>query len=131
MDASLESRLPFLLPELVTFLLSLPDQHLLGQDGESKLVLRRAVADLVPAAVLDRRRKVGLSVPLLSWARSIPDVASRLEEMQDTDVVSKAWLRPRLSALRGDSRIDSTDLFILWRLVGFSLWREALGVASV
>ena len=130
MDASIESRLPFLLPELVTFCLSLPDQHLLGDDGESKLVLRRAVADLVPAAVLDRRRKVGLSVPLLSWARNIRNVAARLEEMQATEVVSNAWLRPRLSGLRGDSRMDSTDLFVLWRLVGFSLWREALGVTS-
>jgi len=130
MDASVESRLPFMLPELVTFCLSLPDQHLLGYDGESKLVMRRAVADLVPAAVLDRRRKVGLSVPLLSWARNIRNIAERLEEMQDTDAISSSWLRLRLSELRGDSRIDSTDLFVIWRLVGFSLWREALGVAS-
>ena len=44
MASSLESRLPFLTPDLADFLLRLPADFLLGRDGTTKNVFRQAMA---------------------------------------------------------------------------------------
>jgi asparagine synthase (glutamine-hydrolysing) len=128
MAASIEGRLPFLLPELVEFCLALPEEHLVGPHGEGKYVFRRAVHDLLPAAVSDRRAKIGLSVPLHTWACAVSDVARRFERVAAIPGISPAWVRQRLDAIRSGAPLSQRDLFIVWRLVGFDLWREALGV---
>jgi asparagine synthase (glutamine-hydrolysing) len=128
MAASLEGRLPFLLPELVTFCLALPESHLVGPSGENKYVLRRAVHDLLPAVVRYRHGKVGLSVPVEAWARDIPDVARRLDRAAGISGIVASWVRDRASDLRGGRAISARHLFAIWRLVGLDLWSEALGV---
>jgi len=128
MDASVEGRLPFLLPEVVAFCLSRPEAHLVGPRGESKYVLRRALRDLLPSAVADRRDKVGLAVPLRAWARTLPDVSRRLGHLAEAPGISSSWVRRHLISLREGQVPMGGDLFVIWRLVGFDLWREALGV---
>ncbi len=128
MEASVEGRLPFLLPEVVAFCLRLPDSHLVGPTGETKYVLREALHDLLPAAVRDRRDKIGLAVPLRTWLRDVPDVDRRLEQLQGVPAISGDWVQSRRVALRADAHIAGRDVFVLWRLVGFDLWREALDV---
>jgi asparagine synthase (glutamine-hydrolysing) len=128
MDASVEGRLPFLLPEVVAFCLSCPEAYLVGPRGENKYVLRRALWDLLPSAVADRRDKVGLAVPLRTWARVLPDVSRRLGHLAEVPGISSPWLRRHLASLREGQVPSGVDLFVIWRLVGFDLWREALGV---
>ena len=54
MSNGVEARVPFLAPDLVDYVYRLPvDRKLAG--GETKVVMRRAVADLVPDWVLARR----------------------------------------------------------------------------
>lgn len=60
---SVESRVPFLTTDLAEFVLSLPEEHLLGPDGETKRVLRRAMRGIVPDEVVSRRDKIGFEVP--------------------------------------------------------------------
>ena len=67
MHFSIESRVPFLDRALVEFALSLPEDHLIGADGTSKNVLRRALRGIVPDQILDRRDKVGFSTPEQAW----------------------------------------------------------------
>src|SRR5215208_3710468 len=43
MAFSIESRVPFLTPELANFALSLPEEHIVAPDGTSKAVFRRAM----------------------------------------------------------------------------------------
>src|SRR5439155_22341836 len=57
MASSLESRVPLADPRLVTFAFRVPFA-LKFRDGASKWILRRAVADVLPPEVLNRR-KVG------------------------------------------------------------------------
>src|SRR5689334_7876719 len=68
MAFSIETRLPFLDYRLVEFLFALPDTERL--DGAtSKAILRRAMADRVPRAVLERRDKMGFETPTDVWLR--------------------------------------------------------------
>jgi len=67
MAASIESRVPFLDHELVEFATTLPSR--LRVDGlTTKVILRRAMAGLLPPEILDRR-KMGFPVPVGGWFR--------------------------------------------------------------
>ena len=48
MAFSIESRVPFLSLPLVNFLLSLPEEYLISNDGETKFIFRKAMKDIVP-----------------------------------------------------------------------------------
>jgi asparagine synthase (glutamine-hydrolysing) len=63
---SREVRQPFLDHRIAEFLFALPADFKL-RDGETKVVFRRAVADLIPADVLRRQDKLGYQAPLPVW----------------------------------------------------------------
>lgn len=67
MRFSIESRVPFLDRALTEFVLTLPENWLIGHDGTSKRILRDAVRGWVPDAVIDRRDKVGFETPEKNW----------------------------------------------------------------
>jgi len=67
MRFSVESRVPFLDRALVEYVLSLPEEWLIGPDGTTKRILRDSMRGLVPAEVIDRRDKVGFSTPQSDW----------------------------------------------------------------
>jgi asparagine synthase (glutamine-hydrolysing) len=67
MAHSLEVRVPLLDHEVMEYAASIPARYKL-QNGEGKYVLKRALRDLLPAAVLDRQ-KMGFSIPLAQWFR--------------------------------------------------------------
>ncbi len=68
MAFSIETRLPFLDYRLVEFAFALPDEQKL--DGvTTKSILRRALADRIPPAVLARRDKMGFETPADVWLR--------------------------------------------------------------
>jgi len=66
MSHSIESRVPFLTPQIAEFVFALPDREVLD-GGVTKPVLRRAMRGLVPDRILDRRDKVGFATPERSW----------------------------------------------------------------
>ncbi len=67
MRFSIESRVPFLDRALTEFVLTLPEDYLIGTDGTSKRILRDAVRGWVPDAIIDRRDKVGFETPERQW----------------------------------------------------------------
>jgi asparagine synthase (glutamine-hydrolysing) len=67
MAASVESRVPFLDHRLVERVVALPGRLKL-RGWRTKAVLREAVADVVPRAILERR-KMGFPVPVGRWLR--------------------------------------------------------------
>ncbi len=71
MAFSIESRVPFLTPALVEFILSLPESYIVGDDGTTKRVFREAMRGIVPDAILDRRDKIGFATPEEQWMRRL------------------------------------------------------------
>jgi len=67
MAFSIESRVPFLTPQLAEFVLSLPEEYIVALDGTSKAVFRRAMRGIVPQAILDRKDKIGFATPEREW----------------------------------------------------------------
>ncbi len=124
MRFSVESRVPFLLPQLADFTLSLPEDYLVSPGGETKRLLRAALRGIVPDAVLDRRDKIGFATPERDW----------IMEMQDT---VREWLAPDLGLPFLDQvamRREFEDVvsgrrpysWQVWRWVNFCLWYRNL-----
>jgi asparagine synthase (glutamine-hydrolysing) len=60
---SIESRVPFLENDFAQFLLSLPENYLVSNEGLSKNIFRRSMEGIVPKEVLYRRDKIGFETP--------------------------------------------------------------------
>ena len=68
---SIESRVPFLSVPMAELALQLPEAYLMSPNGETKGILRAALAGIVPKHVLHRRDKVGFETPERNWLRDL------------------------------------------------------------
>ena len=117
---SVESRVPFLTVPLAEFLLSLPENHLLSGEGETKHILRAAMRGIVPDAILDRKDKIGFATPEQAWFGKIaPTVRRWIADAPDLPFVKRDVLAARFEpVLEGRRPLDGT----LWRFINFYRW---------
>lgn len=87
MAHAVEVRLPFLSHELVQFIFSLPSHYKL-QKGFTKYILREAMKQHLPAAVVYRTDKVGYEPPQQQWMQS-PAFAELVQQSRQTLVKEK------------------------------------------
>jgi asparagine synthase (glutamine-hydrolysing) len=124
MAHSLEARAPFLDHELVSYALSLP-QHAKISSGETKKVLKEAVADLLPPAVV-HRPKQGFRVPLPAWLAGplSPWAQERLfsRKARELDFLDFGYIEHLWHHHRSGTADQSFDL---WCLINLFSWYEA------
>src|SRR5215472_4741743 len=122
MAASIESRVPFLDHKLVEFTAKLPERLKLRR-WTTKYVLRQAMKDMLPEAILTRP-KMGFPVPIGKWFRE--QYASVVDEyvlsdralgrgIFDQDFVRRLVKRHALGE-------DNSER--LWALVNFEIWQR-------
>jgi asparagine synthase (glutamine-hydrolysing) len=120
MANSQELRVPFLDHRIVELAARLPSA-LKVADGEGKALLRRAVAGLVPEAII-RRSKKGFPVPTVPLLRRLGGFTRELLLARDS--AARTWFdRPAVERLldeheRGAARWDQE----IWSLLVFELW---------
>jgi asparagine synthase (glutamine-hydrolysing) len=124
MAFSVECRLPFLTTALAEFLFALPESYLIAPDGTSKAIFRAAMRGLVPGAVLDRREKVGFSVPMHAWIPRTPRIPNLLDTASRIPAVDPRGVR----ALLTDSGNHLANPFRIWQLAALALWAERFAV---
>lgn len=88
-----EVRLPFLQPDLVDFVFSLPPSHKI-HDGFTKQILRKAMESRLPREVCWQKRKIGYEPPEQQWLDS-NTMVERLQESRRI-LVKKGILLPRV-----------------------------------
>jgi asparagine synthase (glutamine-hydrolysing) len=120
MANGVEARVPFLDPELVEFVYRLPPRLKL-HDGETKAVLRRAVADIVPPWVI-RRRKQGFDAPVADWLGI--RMGGLLRILMREDALRAYFDTSRLGELL-DVRHPPASRLALWPVLNFALWHLA------
>jgi asparagine synthase (glutamine-hydrolysing) len=69
MAFSIESRVPYLDPELVEHVLALPPEAIV-RDGWSRAILRDAMKGVLPEKIRRRRWKVGFTTPEMRWMKA-------------------------------------------------------------
>jgi asparagine synthase (glutamine-hydrolysing) len=128
MAHSVEARVPFVETDLIAFTLGLGEHHkMVG--AKNKAVLRRAMADMLPASVLDRKDKLGFSTPESDWLRG------GLRHTVETGI---ALARDRFPALldwqAGEKLVElamkdgATADPQIWRLANLGHWAERFDV---
>jgi asparagine synthase (glutamine-hydrolysing) len=125
MAVSLEARVPLLDHRIVEFALNLPPQMKL-RGGTTKVLLRRAVAGLLPAEVL-AKPKQGFSSPLKQWLCGplrplLTDLLSASSLSRDgyfEPGCVERWVSEHLNGRANHSHR-------LWALMVFTLWKRQL-----
>jgi asparagine synthase (glutamine-hydrolysing) len=117
MAHSLEGRVPFLDHRLVELAYGLPAEELY-RGGSTKLVLRRALAELLPPSVQARQDKLGFVTPEQRFMRgAMGDLARNVLAAPRT---RERGLIDVDQALR---RVNASGAaFGLWRCVSLELW---------
>jgi asparagine synthase (glutamine-hydrolysing) len=122
MAFSIESRVPFLTPDLVNFLLSLPESYILADDGTSKAVFRAAMAGIVPDEILDRRDKIGFATPDIAWLGEQRDWAESILASE----AAAATMALDLAEVRREAQRVSSGTAVsgeyLWRCLNLIAW---------
>jgi asparagine synthase (glutamine-hydrolysing) len=124
MGVSLETRVPFLDPDVIALSTRLP-ANMKIRDGQGKWALRQLLYRHVPQELIDRP-KTGFGIPvgdwlrgpLRSWAEDLLSVeALRRDGLLDPEPIRKAWSE-HISGQR-----DWTHR--LWIILMFMAWRAA------
>jgi asparagine synthase (glutamine-hydrolysing) len=130
MAHSIEARVPLLDHTLVEFAAGLPSELAFG-DGGGKYLFKRALAGLVPDAILSRPKK-GFSVPLSFWFRDgLADFIGG--HLLGHGSVAGGWIDGKAAAqlfeqFRRTGR--GSDLSQLWSVLMFELWHRSLRQAA-
>ncbi len=123
MAASVESRVPFLDHQFVEFAVAMPGEYKL-RGWRTKAVLREALRDLIPRAILTRP-KMGFPTPVGRWLRG--PFRSLLQEFVlgsrslDRGLFDPAFTR-RLVEEHGNGSADHGDR--LWLLMNLEIWQR-------
>lgn len=128
MAYSLESRVPFLTPKIADFVLSLPDEYIIGEDGTTKRVFREAMRGLVPDAILDRRDKIGFATPEEQWLRRLDGWVRALLESDAAQAIPALDLAQTKGlwddTLAGRRGFDAA----IWRALNVIHWTQQFDV---
>ena len=123
MAVSLESRVPFLDPDVIKFAASLP-LHMKIRNGDNKWILKKILYKYVPKTLLDRP-KMGFSVPLDEWLRGpLIDWAEALLEssrLEREGFFNVSTVRRKWEEHKSGSR---NWQYQLWNVLMFQLWLE-------
>lgn len=120
MAHGLESRVPLLDHNLVSFVASIPSD-IKFKDGQLKRLLKVAFPGVLPSEILKRRDKMGFPVPLAEWTNGPlkTEFAGTLESLRDR----------KLPFINGDhlERMLTSQVKYargLWALLSLELWHE-------
>ena len=123
MAHSLESRVPFLDPVVTNLALALPARQKV-RGLRKKVLLRKAVAPLLPARVVHGRKR-GFSIPAAAWLRGELEPFAR-EVLSAESLRRQGYFEPAaVTRLLDDHVAGREDLSRqLWGLIAFTLWHE-------
>lgn len=122
MAHSREVRLPFCDHRLAELALSLPPHHLMG-DIQTKRLLRRSMAGIVPEVILTRWNKQGFRPPQDLWfGNGLGDAATAL--IHDPVFAARGWWNPGWwkTVLRRFQRGEAHLAWVLWKPLIAEAW---------
>jgi asparagine synthase (glutamine-hydrolysing) len=125
MAHTVEARVPYLDYRLVELVFSLEARNLIDR-GRTKAVLLRALGDLLPRVVRERKTKLGFPTPEARFFREELGTLAA-EVFGSRAFAERGWVDPQ-AARRRLERHRSGELsagFELWRALNLELWARA------
>jgi asparagine synthase (glutamine-hydrolysing) len=123
MAVSIEARVPLLDYHIVEFALNLPP-HLKMNSMRTKVILRKAVQNLVPGQVLTKPKQ-GFSIPMKHWLRGTLK-PMMLDLLSDESVRRRGYFNPQEVYGWIQEHLDgrANHSHRLWALMVFELWQQ-------
>lgn len=120
MAFSIESRVPFLSLPLAEFLLSLPEEYLISNNGETKHVFREAMRGIVPDSHLDRKDKIGFATPESEWLLGMStEIRKWIEVAPEIEFINKSQILKEFDLIvMGKNKFDQR----VWRWINYIRW---------
>jgi asparagine synthase (glutamine-hydrolysing) len=122
MANSLEARSPFLGHKVIEFAASLPQDLKMRRPFETKSLLKKVAAKLVPADVI-YRRKMGFGVPIGKWFRG--EMKSFMSDiLLSGRCLNRGIIRPEVIRryVTEHASGERDHQFQLWTLLMLELW---------
>lgn len=121
MAHSIESRLPYLDIELVSWALRLPE-HALIRNGWARWILRESMNGVLPEKIRTRRWKVGFTTPELRWLRA--ERAQVRSILRSPSFQRRPYWDGAAIARAFDDWLDGkvADTLFFWRAINVELW---------
>ena len=124
---SVESRTPFMDYRLLEFNLGLPERYVYKR-GVRKHILRKAMNDVIPPAIANRRDKMGFVTPEELWLKNegrawfTDQIDKACKQFGDT-LLNEPQVKQYVSDMMdGKRKFD----FMPWRIVCFSKWYNSI-----
>jgi asparagine synthase (glutamine-hydrolysing) len=121
MAHGVEARVPFLDHPLVEFAATIP-AHIKFKNGELKRLLRIAFSTQLPAAIRERKDKMGFPVPLNLWLQRKGPARDFVGDLLGSaHAKARSYLKPGFSV---DKALDGQSAYgrNLWALLSLELW---------
>ncbi len=121
----LAARFPLLDRRLVEYAATIPSNLKITSDSATKHLLHAAMSDLVPEQVLNRRDKLGNSVPLKNWLRESPKLQEFVRDILSRDAVRRRGILDPAYVERLWNRHLSrreNNSHRIWSLLVLELW---------
>ena len=120
MAFSIESRVPFLTIPLVDFLLSLPEQYLISDEGITKHIFRQAMRGIVPDEILDRKDKIGFATPEDTWlVDKSQTIIKYINEAKEINFIIKEKLLKEFAEVIKEKKVLDGRV---WRWINYFRW---------
>ena len=121
---SIENRSPYLDRELFEFCYRIPTRHLI-RDGFAKVILRDAMAGVVPEKILGNRRKVGFNAPVFAFLE-VKDLAVKEWLLADGPIFDHVR-KDRIGELLKKNYLENSESKFLFSFVNAKLFLEEFG----
>jgi asparagine synthase (glutamine-hydrolysing) len=122
MRFSVESRVPFLTIPTADLLLSLPEEYLISNKGETKSIFRAAMRGIVPDQILDRKDKVAFETPEKVWFTAMAPILRKwLEDTKEIDFINTNALLIDFDLIMEGKKPFTSKV---WRWVNFTRWHK-------
>lgn len=124
MAFSIESRVPFLTIPIADFLLSLPENYLISDEGVTKHIFREAMRGIVPDEHLDRKDKIGFATPEYVWLNNMANqIEEYLKSEGDIFFLNHQGIIDLLNSFRNG---NCKDVSVIWRVFNYVVWYNYL-----
>jgi asparagine synthase (glutamine-hydrolysing) len=125
MAFSIENRVPFLTIPLAEFLLSLPENYLISNEGISKSIFREAMRGIVPDTILDRKDKIGFVTPMSDWLLNfINNNKQLIEPSKKTECFFNT--NDFYNVIKTQLQDIKSEKQTIWRMINFIYWSKML-----
>ena len=118
-------RFPLLDRPLVEYAARIPSDLKITSDSATKHLLKAAMSDLLPEDVLNRRDKLGNSVPLKNWLRDSPELQAFVRDTLSRDAIQRRGMfSPSDVELLWERHLSGREnnSHRIWSLLVLELW---------